>query len=168
MPLNFCFQFPVHVSLMAARCWCTMSCGEATTKADREARAARARANFILIRDGLERIQAAAIDAQPFLHRFPLPLYTCRESGMFSSRCAINIGVGASFVFLSYTRCQWILRLITRGPRPPGRTSPTILYYGFSYIGTVTELALADGPAPLMLGDDIVTTCAKQGLRTEE
>jgi hypothetical protein len=97
MPLNFCFQFPVHVSLMAARCWCTMSCGEATTKVGREARAARARANFILKRDGLGWPEAAAIDA--FLLRFPLPLYTCRESGMFSSRCAINIGVGASFFF---------------------------------------------------------------------
>ena len=72
---------------------------------DRETRAARAKANFISKSDGLGWSKAAAFGARPFLLRSPLPLCTCREQDMFSSRCAINIDVGASFFFL-HTRCQ--------------------------------------------------------------
>jgi hypothetical protein len=82
-----------------------------------------------------------------------LCLYIPVVSRMFSSRCAINIGVGASFSFLR-TRCQSILIAgPPDAPAPPSYITVRLLGYG-----TVTKFALADGPTPLMLGDDIVSS----------
>lgn len=129
LPLNFCTQ-PEHVSALlvgaASRCWCTMSCGEATTRADRETKATRARADFIVERDGLGWFEVAAISDDHFWFN-PLCLYIPVVSRICFHRDARLILV-SELPFLSYVQYPLPVDPISQGPEA-GCTSATILYY---------------------------------------